>query len=250
MRGPQPAVWSEERVIESFHVDALGRLKPQALLAYLLSAAWNHAKGTFYGHEELWDKNLMWVLIKAHLVMKRQPRWHERITLETWGKGIERLYALRDFAISSPLGDRIVSGTSSWLVIDRSSGRPQRFDPKSDGFPWLPDREEMGTSLDKVPPVEGGKDVASYQVTFSDIDVNQHVNSARYLGWIMDSHSRDHLQTKEPASIELSFLQEALLDDQVTVSAAPTGDSELCCVRRNRDNKELCRARFEWRVAL
>ena len=248
MSALQPAVWMEERVIESFHVDALGRLKPQALFSYLLNAAWNHAKGTFYGHEELWEKNLMWVLIKVHLVMKRQPRWHERITIETWGKGIERLYALRDFRICSPEGERIVSGTSSWLVIDRTSGRPRRFDTKNDGFPWLPDREEMATNLEKVPTLEDRNDVASYQVTFSDIDVNQHVNSARYLGWMIDSHSREHLQTKEPASIELSFLQEALPDDHVTVSSAPSGDSELCSVRRNRDNKELCRARFEWRV--
>ncbi|MEO8358487.1 MAG: acyl-ACP thioesterase domain-containing protein [Vicinamibacteria bacterium] len=243
-----PAVLADDRLVEAFHVDALGRLKPEALFGYLLNIAWNHAKDTSYGFSELADRNLMWVLVKAHLVIHHHPRWHERIRIETWGKGIERLYALRDFAVTSESGERIVSGTSTWLVLDRTSGRPQRFDLKTDGFPWLPAREEMTTSLEKVPPPENGQDVARFQVVFSDIDVNQHVNSARYLQWMMDSHTHQHLQTKEPASIELSFLLEAMLGDQLTVTSARSADQEVCSLRRDRDQKEVCRARFNWRA--
>ena len=246
---PTPPVWTEQRLIESFDVDAFGRLRPQALFAYLLNAAWNHAKSTSYGHEELSARNLMWMLIKVHLMVRRQPKWHERITVETWGKRIERLYALRDFAVISDAGERIVSGTSSWLVLDRTSGRPKRFDPTADGFPWQPGREEMPTSLEKVPPPEDAKDLASFRVNFSDIDVNQHVNSARYLQWIMDSHSREHHEMKEPASIQLSFLAEAMPDDGVTVASAESGPLERCAVRRDRDGKELCRGQVEWRPA-
>jgi hypothetical protein len=43
-----PAVWKEQRFIESFDVDILGRLRPHIQLAYLLNSAWNHAKGTSY----------------------------------------------------------------------------------------------------------------------------------------------------------------------------------------------------------
>ncbi|MEO5762219.1 MAG: acyl-ACP thioesterase domain-containing protein [Vicinamibacteria bacterium] len=243
-----PAVLVDDRLVEAFHVDALGRLKPEALFGYLLNIAWNHAKDTSYGFSELAERNLMWVLIKVHLVIHRHPRWHERVRIETWGKGIERLYALRDFAVTSESGERMISGTSTWLVLDRTSGRPQRFDLKTDGFPWFPEREEMKTSLDKVPAAENGTDVAQFEVVFSDIDVNQHVNSARYLQWMMDSHSREHLQAKEPASIELSFLLEAMPDDRLTVTSAMSGDGELCSLRRDHDQKEVCRARFEWRA--
>jgi acyl-ACP thioesterase len=245
--GIVPGIWKEQRLIESFDVDILGRLRPQTLFAYLLNSAWNHAKETNYGHEKLSAQNLMWVLIKIQILIKRLPAWGERITIETWGKKIVRLYTLRDFAITSETGEKLISATSSWMVMDRTSGRPQRFDRKSDSFPWHLDKDEMETNLEKVKELSNGKDVARFRVLFSDIDMNRHVNSARYLQWMIDSHSHEHLLTTEPASIELSFLSEALPEDEVTVFSEETGEYELCSVKRTGDGKELCRAGFEWR---
>jgi medium-chain acyl-[acyl-carrier-protein] hydrolase len=247
--GLVPTVWTEQRIIESFDVDVFGRLRPQSLLAYLLNSAWKHTRGTRYGFKELSARNLMWLLIKVQLIIKRPLKWGEQITIETWSKRKERLYALRDFAISSPSGEKVISATSSWLLLDRTSGRPKRVDSKAYGLPWHPDREAVATNLEKVPEIKHGREVARFHVTFSDIDVNQHVNSSRYLQWMIDSHSREHLETKEPSSIELSFFLEALQGDDVTVISAESGDRELCSVRRNSDNKELCRARFEWRAS-
>ena len=240
-------IWEEQRLIESFDVDILGRLRPQTLLAYLLNSAWNHAKGTGYGYEELSVRNLMWVLTKMQLIIKRHPKWGDQVAIETWGKRIERLYALRDFAVSSTSGEKMISATSSWMVLDKTSGRPQRFHLKTDGFPWQPGREEIKTNLQKVPELQSGKQIGHFRVQFSDIDVNRHVNSTKYLQWMIDSHSQEHLEEAELKAVELSFLAEALPNDEVTVLSEDRGKSELCSVIRVSDNRELCRAQFEWR---
>ena len=240
-------IWEEQRIIESFDVDILGRLRPQTLCAYLLNSAWNHAKGTGYGYEELSARNLMWVLIKMQLIIKRQPKWGDQVAIETWGKRIERLYALRDFAVSSASGEKMISATSSWMVLDKTSGRPQRFHLKTDDFPWQPGREEMETNLQKVPELQSGKQIAHFRVQFSDLDVNRHVNSTRYLQWMIDSHSQEHLEKTELKAVELSFLAEALPNDEVAVLSEGRGNSEWCSVIRVSDHKELCRAQFEWR---
>jgi hypothetical protein len=73
------------------------------------------------------------------------------------------------------------------------------------------------------------------------------VNSAKYLQWMIDSHSYEHLEAREAQSIELSFLSEALPRDEVIVFSEGSEEQELCSVRRVSDGKELCRARFEWR---
>jgi medium-chain acyl-[acyl-carrier-protein] hydrolase len=242
-----PNIWREQRLIESFDVDSRGRLRPQTLLAYLLNAAWHHANGTSYGYETLSVRNQMWVLIKMHILIHRLPQWGEQITLETWGKRIVRLYALRDFAVTANAGEKLISATSSWMILDRTSGRPQRLDQTSDGFPWQPTKEELETNLDKVPELSSGEPLAQFRVLFSDIDVNRHVNSTRYLQWMIDSHPHEHLEALEPRSIEVSFLAEALPQDEVTVLSEATQDQDLYSVRRTRDGKELCRARFEWR---
>lgn len=242
-----PNIWKEQRLIEPFDVDTLRRLRPQTLFAFLLNSAWNHAKGTSYGHDELSARNMKWVLIKMQMLIKRLPRWGERITIETWGKRRVKLYALRDFIVMSDGGEKIVSATSSWMVLDKTSGRPQRFDRKSDSLPWQPGKDEMETSLEKVRELKGGKQTGRFRVLFSDIDVNHHVNSARYLQWMIDSHAHEYLETSSLGSIELSFLSEALPKDEVIVLSEETEGRELCSVRRLSDGKELCRAQLEWR---
>ena len=244
--GEAPGIWKEERLIESFDVDIMGRLRPRALFAYLLNAAWSHARGTDYGQDELSARNLMWVLIKVQMLITRLPTWGEHITIETWGKRPVKLFALRDFTVASG-GEKLVSAASSWMVLDRANGRPQRFDRRLGNFPWQPGKDEMEFNLEKVEELKNGKDLARFRVLFSDIDMNRHVNSAGYLQWMMDSHSYEDLLAKEPRSIELSFLSEALPNDEVTVLSGEAEDRELCSVRRTADGKELCRARFEWR---
>jgi acyl-ACP thioesterase len=239
-------IWKEQRVVESFDVDILGRLRPQTLFAYLLNSAWNHARGTVYGYEELSARNLMWVLIKMQLLVRRQPKWGDRVLIETWGKRIERLYALRDFAVSSASGEKMISATSSWMVLDKRSGRPQRFHLKTDGFPWQPGREEMETDLQRVPELQSGKLTAKFRVQFSDLDVNRHVNSTKYLQWMIDSHSQQHLEGTGLRAVDLSFLAEAHPNDETAVVSEERGGGELCSIIRVGDNKELCRARFEW----
>jgi acyl-ACP thioesterase len=100
-----------------------------------------------------------------------------------------------------------------------------------------------------VQQLNGGKELARFRVHFSDIDVNRHVNSTKYLEWIIDSHSQEHLETKEITSLEMSFLSEAMANDEVTVYSEESGGLELCSVRRSVDDKEICRARLEWRTA-
>src|SRR5208337_4466622 len=244
-----PADWKEQRVVESYDVDLSGRLRPHVLLSFLLNSAWNHAASSTYSYAELTTRNLMWVLIRFQMLLHSQPKWHDQLTIETWGKRIERLYALRDFRVGGPSGKILVSATSSWLILDKDSGRPQRFDTKADGFPWQPDKEEMETVLEKVIEVSEGKQVASFRVQYSDIDVNRHVGSAKYLQWFVDSHSLEMLERTVPQSIELSYLSEAVLNDEVFVFSDQEKESEHCSLHRANDNKELCRALIKWRRA-
>lgn len=240
-----PAVWKEQRFVESFDVDMRGRLKPHVFFAYLTNAAWKHASLTTHGYHDLLDRNQMWVLAKFQLCATRFPRWSEQIVIETWGKGVQKLYALRDFIITTASGDKLASATSAWLVLDKDSHRPVRIDRMI--FPWTPGKSELDTDLQKVPELsEASVERARFHTVFTDLDVNGHVTAARYLQWMVDSHPRAVLEEKQPRSLEVSFLAEAMMGDEVAVVSEGDDGRELCGVRRVSDQKELCRARIEW----
>jgi acyl-ACP thioesterase len=239
-----PSVWTEKRQVESFDVDVKGRLKPHVLFAFLTNSAWNHATSAAHGYEDLSARNQMWVLVKFQLSIKRLPKWRDQIVIETWGKGTERLYALRDFTVHSIEGEKLASATSAWLVLDKDKHRPLRLDRMT--FPWEPGRCEMETDLNKVSDLADGQPRAQFRAVFSDIDPNGHVTAMKYLQWVTDSHPRAVLEEKRPSSVEISFLAEAAIDDEVTVYSEQRDRHELCSVMRDGDRKELCRAKIEW----
>jgi acyl-ACP thioesterase len=242
-----PPVWKEQRRIESLETDLKGRLKPHILYAFLLESAWKHAEPSQFGYEELVSRGLMWVMMKLQLSILRMPRWGERITIETWGKGIERLYALRDFAVRSMEGEKLASATSAWMILDRNTYRPQRLDRLNIPFPWEPGKSEMDTRLGKIPEAEQYGPDTHFRVLFTDIDVNRHVSAVKYLQWIIDSHPSPFLEDMHLTSVEIGYLAEAVLGDDVSVGFAPADCGEICRIRRTRDGMELCRARLEWR---
>ncbi len=239
-----PSTWNEQRFVESFEVDMNGRLKPHMLLAYLLNSAWKHATRAAHGFEDLQGRNQMWVLSKFQAAVTRFPSWGEQVDIETWGKGVKRLWALRDFIVSSPRGGKLVSATSAWMILDKDRHRPLRIDQMD--FPWMQGKCEMETNLEKVPDLSSGQARASYHTVYSDIDVNQHVTATRYLQWITDSHEAAFLQRMQPVSLEISFLAEAAMGDQVTVYSEERDGHELSSVKRAEDDRELCRARLAW----
>jgi medium-chain acyl-[acyl-carrier-protein] hydrolase len=241
------SIWKDQRTIESHEIDVNGKLRAHILFAFLLNSAWNHAKQHLFDYQTLSARNLMWVLSKLQLAVVRLPKWGDRIVIETWGKRIERFYALRDFVVSTDDGERLASATSAWMILNKSSYRPQKIEELMKDFPWRNDRSEIETSLKKVQELTNEKGCGEFRVTFSDIDVNSHVTAARYLHWILDSFPPAVLTEKEVQSAEISFIAEAVLDDRVSVSMESSSNQDLCSVRRINDNQELCRARLQWR---
>jgi medium-chain acyl-[acyl-carrier-protein] hydrolase len=240
--------WKERRTIESFEIDLNGKLHTYMLFAFLLNCAWKHVNQTDLSYRALSDRNLMWVLSKMQIEIVRMPIWGEQIILETWGKGLEKLYALRDFTVTTANGEKLCSATSTWLILDKKSHRPQRLGILMENFPWIPERSEMTTEVKKVAGGSISKVGKEIGVVFSDLDVNNHVNATRYLKWIIDSYPPEE-QTKQVLKhVDISFLNEATLEDKVVVSIDANYEGDLCSIRRLKDNQELCRARIEWQA--
>lgn len=241
-----PTVLKRNFRLHSWEVDRKGRARPDVLFSFMLDSAWAHANNSDFSYEALREEGQLWVLSRFLAVFDELPKWNDELTIETWSKGTDKVFGLRDFAVYHNSGKKLISATSAWLVIDRKTSRIQRIDLLNSSFPLLSERHEIERRLERIEEQQTTKTPFGHIVVYSDLDVNRHVNSARYLTWILDSFSPEMLDERDLKSFEINFLAEAQTGDGVYVRSEDTEGQRYCNVVREKDNIELCRAMIEW----
>jgi medium-chain acyl-[acyl-carrier-protein] hydrolase len=82
------------------------------------------------------------------------------------------------------------------------------------------------------------------------MDLNHHVNSSRYIQWMVDSFGREFLERHDITKAEINYLDEAMPGDEVFTGCEKSSDKPLVFlanVTRKSGNKEVCRARLTFR---
>jgi acyl-ACP thioesterase len=80
--------------------------------------------------------------------------------------------------------------------------------------------------------------------------MNQHVNNAKYIEWILDSYPLEMNQTHNVTTFEINFLAETNYGEELCIHSEPQKDSAptfLHTMIRKEDGRELCRARVRWK---
>ncbi len=246
MNSSIPPVLHRTYRLHSYEVDHKGRARPDILLSFMLDSAWAHANNSRFSYGALRQEGQLWVLSRFLAQFKKIPFWDDEVVIETWGKGADRLFGLRDFAVYSDSGEKLVSATSAWLVIDRKTSRIQRIDLLHSDFPVQQNKHEIDVRLEKIDSAETERTGFEHVVRYSDIDVNNHVSSTQYLKWMFDSLPKGVPEDEKLRSFEINFLAEAQAGDKVFVASADAGDYQYFEVIRENDNVELCRAKLKW----
>jgi len=93
----------------------------------------------------------------------------------------------------------------------------------------------------KINQVEG-EVFDQFKVKYSDIDVNKHVNTVRYIEWISDCFSLETYNSSQVKRFEINFMNELLFDDLVVIKGQElvTNDFRFEILK---GEKTACRAR-------
>jgi acyl-ACP thioesterase len=196
--------------------------------------------------------NRFWVLSRIYAVIEKWPLWEETIILKTWPNGTDKLFALRNYEVKYPDGKHIASGTSSWLILDRTTKKVQR--PDSILSQYNPNLQSEHSSLryaSKIDPSrENGIRSPLFRIKVSDLDVNLHTNNVIYLKWASDSYDLDFIMNNDPQSAEINYLAESRFDEEIMIKTSVENENGSLynhSILRTSDNKELCRLRIEWK---
>ncbi|PSS20889.1 Palmitoyl-acyl carrier protein like [Actinidia chinensis var. chinensis] len=262
-------VFRQNFSIRSYEIGADRTASIETLMNHLQETALNHVKtagllGDGFGSTpEMCKKNLIWVVTKMQVLVDRYPTWGDVVQVDTWvaasGKnGMRRDWLVRD----CKTGDILTRASSVWVMMNKVTRRLSK----------LPDevRLEIGPYFVDSPPVvdednrklpkldENTADYIRAGLTpkWSDLDVNQHVNNVKYIGWILES--APILETHELSSMTLEYRREcgkdSVLQSLTAVSAGGDGGKvidfgpvECQHLLRLEGGAEIVKARTEWR---
>jgi acyl-ACP thioesterase len=136
------------------------------------------------------------------------------------------------------------------LVLAASSRRPQRVDKLVAAIPHQPQRRATGRSPEKLLPASGvtrpETATCEIDVRHSDLDVNNHANNSRYLGWLLDSYPSEFHHKNQVCSCEVNYLGETADGDKLLVQSQPDGQGLFTHEIANKAGTTVCRARLSW----
>lgn len=201
--------------------NAQGELAPAQLVMEILEVATEHADALGVGFDRLAEDHNLWVLSRIAIEMNRYPRLHEEYALTTWIEDYNRHFSERNFAITSASGEILGYARTIWVAINIHTRRPADLTAIEHLRGTVSTRPCPIAKQGKIRPVAEPQAVDSYTFRVSDIDVNRHVNSARYVEIILNQLSLEEYDTHLLTRFEIEYRREARYGETVEVASAP-----------------------------
>lgn len=245
-------VFTREFSISSFDLNPKGQARLTSMANFFQEVAYHHASELGLGFDDMKRKETTWVLSRMRIHMKRYPVWNERIRLETWPSGAERLFALRDFRVLDMQGEIIGMASTAWLILDIDTHRLIRPKEMMEQFKLIvQDIQMFDRPLAKITLPGESSFLKQHQVAFSDLDIVGHVNNVRYMEWCIDAATTVTNAEQDIREFEINFNHEALLGDHISIAVCEhSGGESYFLASRESDGKEIISARLKRDQAL
>ena len=198
--------------------DRHGRLQPAAALDIFQDVATMHANGMGIGRDDMVPRGVFWAVVRTKLEMAKQPAHFQTVTVRTWPHTPTRFSFLRDFTMRDQAGDLIAKATTEWVLMDIEARKFVSVKDYYDGLDDFDEARAFERKPRKIPDFEeGNRPVVEVVPRFSDIDVNGHVNNARYANYLMDALDPDSASAVK--TLQLDYRHEALPGAPLAVHA-------------------------------
>ena len=226
-------------VAEPFHVDFTGRLTMGVLGNHLLNCAGFHASERGFGISEINENHYTWVLSRLAIELEDMPRQYEDFSINTWIENVYRLFTDRNFELQDKNGKTIGYARSVWAMISMETRKPADLISLHGNNlgQYVSDRE---CPIDKPGRIKVSVDapVEEYQTRYSDIDINGHVNSIKYIEHILDLFPMDTFKEKQVKRFEMAYVAESYYGDVLSFYLEEKNENEYD-IEVKKNNQEV-----------
>lgn len=241
-------VFTNEFFLTASEVNAQREMPLSRLVTTLIDTATGHANLLGIGFDRMIREGISWVLSRLTIDMPEAPTVNRSYRLSTWVESTSRLFSERDFEMTdAESGRTVMRAHSTWMAVNMTTRRPGDLSPIWEGLDIVSDRKFEGERGGKLLPVQDPEREYRYRFAVSDIDVNRHVTTRRYIDLITDVWPLDHYESMRPSRFEVAFKHEAHYDEEARVTAAPhEGSPEISDVAIEVNSTPCCLARIRF----
>ena len=196
-------------------------LKTSGVLRLMQEAAGEHCEQIGLGVAVTGPKNLMWVIIRQYLEMRRWPEPGEKLRLCTWPGPTRHMFFPRFTQLKTAEGELISCGSALWTLVDRSTRKmisPAAYGLAIDGM-RTGEECRLPTAPGKLPMDQSGE----FIVTADVLDGNNHMNNTRYYD-LAEAVFGDLISGKRLVTAMTEHVSEAREGDPIHLSWGRDGD--------------------------
>lgn len=234
-------------IAEPFHVDFTGRLTLGVLGNHLLNCAGFHATDRGFGIATLNEDNYTWVLSRLAIELEEMPYQYEKFTVQTWVENVYRLFTDRNFALLDKDGRKIGYARSVWAMINLNTRKPADLLALHGGsiVDYVCD-EPCPIGKPSRIKVASCEPAATLTAKYSDIDINGHVNSIRYIEHILDLFPIEKYRAKRIRRFEMAYVAESYYGDELSFFMDDAGEDVYQVEVRKNGGEVVCRSKVEF----
>ncbi len=234
-------------VAEPFHVDFTGHLTMSVLGNHLLNCAGFHAADRGFGIATLNENHYTWVLSRLAVELYDMPYQYEPFSIRTWVENVYRLFTDRNFEIVDKEGKPLGYARSVWAMISMETRKPADLLTLHGGS--IADYvAEKDCPIEKPGRIKLGDkvQVVNYQTKYSDIDINGHVNSIKYIEHILDLFPMEKFEKERIRRFEMAYVAESYYGDTLAFCLEEEEPGIYNVEVKKNEGETVCRSRVEF----
>ncbi len=182
-------IWSSEYTLRANDFDKYDRILPSSVLSIFQDAAGRHGEQIGVGFTKMLEHNYLWVIVRVKFKIVKQPKRYQKVNIKTWPFEPKRFSYRREYLITDESGETLIIGSSEWVIIDSVKrnlvSAPNLYNINGEYY------EEMmlDKKIAKVPDFEATGEPYVVTPSFTELDLNNHVNNTKYANYVLDAVS-------------------------------------------------------------
>lgn len=222
-------------------LDVAGRWKMASILVEMQELGERHAGELGFPREFLVRSGMCWVLYIQRIEMRAYPGLGDTVHMITWPGPIEGLFFPRRYRFERPDGTLYGEAATSWVLLSLENRRLLR--PSAlPGTLLVNTRRTSDMPMPGALRMDGLEPLCRRSVVFSDLDINGHMNNARYAEWVCDLLDADRLRADGLKSLQINYIAEGRLGEEAQLNGVNLDGRMLIRGAKTADGRRMFEA--------